>query len=647
MGFKLPQIPLPEINISGVFHFLKTHKIATIGATAALIAGIGGLTYYQSYQAKKAAAELAASVDYSLKALTLDQLEGGKYYIKDGDTYYEVAAGLMYSTGEQTTIPTAAAPNERIVMYGADYQQIPTLYKDTQLIYKSSDFNNPSSDGTVAATPTDYYLERFTDEGWSIGIRGLTNEDNTKYKVSVVQTSFYPSCSVLTNLSLTENADLILDKINGVPITENVVSSVGTITGLSEGQTYTIDAYIGTNPVGGEVTADTHMFASFELYDLTDYELDAAGYAIVTMPDDMWSGYYYINGVGMFRYINNYKAYGNTDVEYNTAYYLGKDANGNIITNPAPAVDNTSSVITTDGTTDATSSDTELEVDETDPFTYHYKVTIDNQQKSMNISIEYSEAMTYVDSDNDGEYEILTASSGAIIGGASTPAAVLISPSGQRYTMTNMGAVMDGAATSLSDMADSQTEDTTEVQAANSLNATIDNPETGTWTVDITGMYARVFTLSTSYTGSSTNMVVKDGTQATTMTVYVPENLTDAVFKMTWDEIGHTGTFKVTNPDGKTAATNARDNNNSYTNPDCVLLEQYGEVDLLLGEAVAGEYKITITGEALGHVYWNYIDRSEGDSSSVETDTTTEATTSEVSETIDNAETEISEASEK
>ncbi|MBQ9303164.1 hypothetical protein [Butyrivibrio sp.] len=607
------------------------------------VGGIGSGVYLHSYLEQKAAEEAAAAVDYSLKPLTIDQLVGGNYYIKDGDTFYAVAPGILYSTGEALSIPTAASPNERILMFGPDDEQIPTLYKDTQLIYKSADFNNPSSDGTVPLTPTEYILERFSDQGYSVGIRGLENPDGTKYRTSIVKTSFYPGSSAIANLKLKQDEILTLDKINGVPISSSNVSSVGTITGLTKGNSYTLDAYIGTSPVGGDVIADTHMFASFELYSLKDYELDAAGYGIITMPDYMWSGYYYINGMGLFRYINDYKAYGvSSDIDYNVAYFMGKDKAGNIITNPAPTVVRDEVITDETGTTTDIATG-EVVADSSDPFTYHYKVTIDNQQKSMNISIEYSEAMTYTDSNGDGEYDIIKASDGVLIPGASTPAAVLTSPSGQTYTMTNMGAIQDGAATSLSDMAAHEATDTEEL-ASNSLNATIDNPEVGTWNVDITGMYARVFTISTSYAGSSTNMVVKDSSNATNMVVYVPENLTDAVFKFTWDELGHTGTFTVTGPDNKKIATNSRNNDNQYDEPDQVLLEQYGEVDLLIGEAVAGEYKIKITGESLGHVYWNYIDRADGDNTVGESDNATDAASAESSEedTDDDATTDSS-----
>lgn len=617
---QLPEFHLPEINFGGLMDWVKSHLLVVIGGAVVIVGAIGGFIFYQNYQAKLAA-EAAANIDYSIKPLTLDQLQGGNYYIKDGDTYYQVAPGLLGSTKEATTIPTMADPENRMVLFGPDDQQIPTLYKDTQLIYKASDFNNPNADGTVSATPTDYYLERFTDLGYSIGIVGLNNPDGTKYRTSVIKTHFYPNCSAIQNMKLKADAELIVDKINGMPINQDNVSSIGTVMGLAPGQTYTVDAYIGTSPVGGQVVADTHMFASFELYDLKDYELDAAGYAIVKIPDYMWSGYYYVNGMGLFRYVNGYKAYGvSADINYNTAYFMGKDQAGNLITNPAPSVEdpNTKATVTAEGAS---------EESEEDPFTYHHKLTIDNQQRSMTVLIEYSEAMTYADTDSDGQYEVLKASSGVIVPGASVPSAVLVSPTGTKYTMTNLGAVQDENASSEETTA---AEDETS-QAANSLTATIESPELGTWSVDITGMYGRAFTISSSFAGSNTNMVVKDSSHDTSMTVYLPEAQPNAVFKFTWDEIGHTGTFKVSGPNGKEIVSNARNKDNQYEYPENVLDEQFGEVDLLIGEAPAGEYKIKISGESLGHVLWTCADVSDGESKAADLE---EAPTEETKEEV-------------
>lgn len=640
MAFNLNLPDLPHPDLGGVGEFFSKFKFVIIGVVVVAALGVGGLTFWKHKQAEQQAAIEAeeAAKKYVLTAYSLEELVGGTYYIKDEDKYYPVAPGDLRFNGESDSrIPEQADPYSRILMFGPDDPTIPTLYRDTQLIYKSADFNHPAADGTVPDTPSMYVLERFTDLGYSFGICGLADNEGTgKYKVPIVQTCFYMGSDALRVLQLQENATLILDSVSGTPISANNVSTVGTVKGLKQNETYTLNAYIGTSPVGGQVKADTHMFASFEKYAFQQYTLDPNGYAIIEMPDYMWSGYYYINGVGLFRYINNYKSIGNpSNLDFNTPYYKGTDPNGTILTNPAPAPNNSGIVDqqtaqTSDGATPAGSN---ASADTEDPFVYEYELTIDNQQKSVAIEIEYSEAMAYSDTDGDGQYQILKSSEGAYIYGADTPTALLVSPTGKRYSLTNVGAVMLDTVvsqpTTEEDPGDGEVN-----MSASILKGTIDNPELGTWKLKLSGLYARVFNVKTTYTGTSTNMVIKDTSDTTSMTVYIPEPVADAVFKMTWDVKDHLGTFSVRDPEGNEIVSNARESSGELTYPDNVLKEVFGEVDLHVGELAAGEYQIQISGESLGHVYWNCMDLTNGDSSissDEATEESTEAATEEAS----------------
>lgn len=262
---------------------------------------------------------------YALAPLSQEQLLGNSYYIKDGNAYYALAPGMLYSTKEDDTpIPEQASPTERILMFGMDDTTIPTLYSDSQIIYKT--------DGAMAI-PTDFYLERFRDEGYTIGIRGLTPK-NGKYSVTVDAATFYPGSSIST-LPIELGGELTVDRVNGMPLTEETISAGGTITGLTKGTAYQFDIYGGTNFNGVNAEADTHMFTSYELFDIKDYKMDQNNYLSISMPKDMWSGYYYINGMGCFRYVNLPKAEaGSATVSYNVHYFLGH-ADGMQLINPA------------------------------------------------------------------------------------------------------------------------------------------------------------------------------------------------------------------------------------------------------------------------------------------------------------------------
>lgn len=312
-NFEIPVLTivvvLGVVIVIGVVKFLPTTNAANDDGTTSTVADPSGTRINP----------------YALSPLTKDQLVGNAYYVKDGDVYYALAAGYLMSTKENdSVIPEAASPTERLLMFGQDDTTIPTLYSDSQIIYKTNG---------ATAIPTDFYLERFCDEGYSIGLHGLT-EKNGKYSTTVTDTTFYPGSSIST-LQIEIGGELTVDKVNGTQLTADMVSPGGTITGLQKGTAYQFDIYGGTNYNGVEAEADTHMLTSYELYDLQTYSMDQNNYLTISMPADMWSGYYYINGMGCFRYVNMPKAEASgKSVNYNVRYFLGS-TNGENLINPA------------------------------------------------------------------------------------------------------------------------------------------------------------------------------------------------------------------------------------------------------------------------------------------------------------------------
>lgn len=602
MGFDFPQI-----DISDIRYFIRNNTkkliIIAVAAVVVICGGTFGLNYYKSYKA----AQAAANIDWSLHGVTEAELVGGSYYIKDGDIFYPIAPGIMFSTNEKDTpIPKAASPTERMMMFGKDDEQIPTLYRDCELIYKAADYDN--AEGEVSPFPGSFYLERYKDDGYTIGIRGLAN-DGGKFHTLISGTTFYPGCDAQAKIPVKDGQDLVVDKVNGMPVTEQNVGNAGTILGLNNGSTYKVDAYVATSFKGGDIIADTHMFSSYELYELKDYDLSQNGYASVPMPDYMWSGYYNINGCGMFRFVNGFKDQGyDGTLDFNTPYIVGTDEQGNLLTSPAiPATrPGTVSANTTDAATETLmdeSSDSE--------FQWNYDFAIDNQQKEMSIQIEFSDATAIVNG------EVKSAADGIKIPGAGTPAAILVSPSGRQYRMTSAGAEeingqggvvagedeKDKGGQSILD--DEEETEEVEAQLAQVLKATIENPETGTWHIKMAGLYARTFNVSTTYTGASTNMVVKDGNSPSRMTIYLPEDVPNAELTFVWEESNHAGTFNISDGDS-VEFSNERDKTGSYVYPEIMTDETYGKVIMNPGFMHAGEYEVDITGESLGHVYFSY-----------------------------------------
>jgi hypothetical protein len=519
---------------------------------------IGGTIFFLTK--KKAPVEEEKTVQANApKKLTLEELQGGNYYIMDKDrNFYEMPNGLFINSGNQDWIANSPEPDKRIIMFGQDDATIPTLYSDGAIIYKAPDIDSAQESVSL---PSDITLERFKDEGWSIGIHGLyvdekpASEGGTygiskKYHVQSTSDTFYPGSSLSTANTYVGD-QITIDKVGGVPLTEQNVSSGGTVTGLQKGKTYAVDMYDGSDYVGMDAVADTHMLTSYEVTYTDDYSMSKDNYLVIPMPDDLWSGYYIANGTGVFKYIRGKQGHVSENIDLNTPYFVGTDEDGNTIKNPANGT----------ATSSTTESAAQADGNTKDEQTWSYTTSIDNPQKSMDMTVVFSDPASSGDDENVSP---------------AMPSAELIGPDGTRYDF------------SYSSTADHQ------------LTVHVDNPGTGTWEVKMKGMKNRTFNVGTSFAGNAANMIVKDGNQAVEMPVYVDKDLTDGVFIFTWDDTDHAADISFT--DGK---------GNQYGNktaPDTVLKEAYGEIQLHVGALTAGDYKVTIKGESLGTVRFSYTE---------------------------------------
>ena len=531
---------------SGNITAKKPVKILILAVATTAVIGIGTCGFL--YANGTLGGETEQEIDYTLHELTVDQLADGNYYVKTGTAYYPLVTGQFASTApHDSRVPKEADPVNRYAMFGEDDQQIPTMYKDSELIFKA---NTPT-------LPSSFTLERFKDEGWSIGMRGITKaEGSGKYHVIVDAVHTYRQGSSISALQAPLSGEVIVDKINGTPLSESNVSEGGTIIGLTRDQTYSVDAYTGTTFIGMDAIADTHMFTSFEVYTLSDISMNPNGYVVINLPDYMQSGYYMIDGLGMFRYINKTTAEGASGVAMNVPYYMGKDNLGNTLTNPANGVENTKETETKDKTT----SD----------FEWNYKIAIDNSQKELNVVVDFSEASAIVNG------ELVSESSGAQIPGAEIPSATLVSPDGKEYILS----------TSKDDY---------------QMTTKVENPGTGTWILTVKGMYARTFDVTSSFEGNTSNMVVKNGNDDVEMKVYLENPLTDGVFSFKWSDKDHAANFVFKDPEGKDLYDTTKDQSK-------IVAQSYGQMDIHMGALNAGEYSFTIKGESLGHIYFTYAD---------------------------------------
>lgn len=210
----------------------------------------------------------------------------GIYVLKEDGTLYE-----LNTVGQNYSGTTTSADSKRLCWYTNDSKVIPTLSSgDELIIYSQSELEN------------EYSIEQFEDAGYSFGISGITIADDG-YAQADFGSDYLASSSLYIQLMQNFNSGVVnIATINGNSVTKDYLSSAGTFYNLEKGKAYTLECYQGTYYASLDVTADTRVFISINTDVITDIEYTKENYAIFHMPSYAESGYYNINGAGMFYY---------------------------------------------------------------------------------------------------------------------------------------------------------------------------------------------------------------------------------------------------------------------------------------------------------------------------------------------------------
>ena len=202
-------------------------------------------------------------------------------------------------------------------------EKIPTVTSKNALIFISD-----------TKVPEEIVFERFADYGYSIGVSNMipdggghyyftyaeTDEDDYKYYVDLKS-----DAKEITTFDTISR--LYLDQVGDTKVTEKNVSDGGTVTGLKKDKEYVCSFYTGTFYQDFLLPASIHSFGKLERFISYDYEFLHANCIKIKIPDYFKSGYYYLQGAGLFRYVTDEDA-----KRYNgKAYDEGIDWNDPII----------------------------------------------------------------------------------------------------------------------------------------------------------------------------------------------------------------------------------------------------------------------------------------------------------------------------
>ena len=235
--------------------------------------------------------------------------EGGyaiKHHTEDGDAYYapfRTWGGYTYEEQREIIKDTDVYSNVRYGCYSADYtrfvweidgvdeDKIPTMHAGDTIVFHSKD-----------AIPQYFAVERFGDLGYTIGVAQLVESASGNYMYSLA-TSFVEPEADTVNLENLGATDIYLVSVGGLRITSENVSKAGTIMGLEKGQNYACDVRTGTESIMASFKATTHVWYSMEQFMTAKFDFIDAVTIEIPLDSTLPSGYYTVNGCGLFKYI--------------------------------------------------------------------------------------------------------------------------------------------------------------------------------------------------------------------------------------------------------------------------------------------------------------------------------------------------------
>ena len=287
----------------------------------------------QTQSAASSVDDLADNCYYVWHNPKTDDITKDLTYTADTDVFRLCPAGTV-NWGKDSFV------THTVWFTGNSDKNIPTLSSGDKLLYVSS--NNVPYMGIE--------WERFADYGYTIGTANMIGDESGHYHISNEDGKGFngyvcpDSDANQLNEHFSSISNLFLDKIGGIKVRENEVSRGGTVTKLIKDKEYVCEWYTGTIYQDFKMTANVHTFGFMELFTTYEYEFLHSNCIEISIPSWFKTGYYYVDGIGMFRYVSksdealyNGKEF-DENINWNDPIIL-YDENDNLIYDPSTGVD--------------------------------------------------------------------------------------------------------------------------------------------------------------------------------------------------------------------------------------------------------------------------------------------------------------------
>ena len=197
------------------------------------------------------------------------------------------------SFAEMAEVEDLKGSSSRYIMLANMDHLIPMITGTNILVYAEDD----------AIVPEYFQLEKFTDCGYTFGGTLSSSEEQSGLqlgKMFVKNSNFKSVWGDRNNFEL-----YILESIGGVKIGENNLDSNGVFQGLAKDTKYEFSSFVGTKYEAVTCVADTHYFVFEKAIRMNQKDCvvwTTNGFVIVKLPKDLESGFYLVNGTGLFYY---------------------------------------------------------------------------------------------------------------------------------------------------------------------------------------------------------------------------------------------------------------------------------------------------------------------------------------------------------
>ena len=230
---------------------------------------------------------------------SIDELRDGGFYILSNGKYQSCYVGT--SSFDMSRI--SDTKDSKVLWFGTDWGKIPTMYEEDQLVFH-----------TTGVLDEKFVLERYEDLGYTFGFCNLERTTSGRYSLSTdpEDLTVLSSSSAEELLTLTKKS-VIIEAVGKTPIRSGMVTRAGTVLGLTKNSRYSVDVYVGSELSRLTLQADSRALAAMKTYNLSDYTFLESKVLRIDIPRSLPTGYYLVNGKGVFRYVAGSSYDENTD----------------------------------------------------------------------------------------------------------------------------------------------------------------------------------------------------------------------------------------------------------------------------------------------------------------------------------------------